>query len=261
MNILAVDIGNTNITIALFVKGTEKVLETFAGGDRDGIAAFVKKCWDSLPIVKSSKDQVKDGIVAVCSVKPDWTKDFAKIVKETLNEKIKIIGQDIDIPMETAFKDSSSVGKDRLLAAMAAYEVAGQAVLVADFGTAVTIDLVDDKGKFLGGVILPGFELSASALNTGTALLPKASVKKPKKPFGQNTNDAIAAGLYYSAVGTLQEMAKQYADYLGQWPQTVVTGSAAELIKQDCDFIDSFVDDLVVKGIAIAYNYHCEHNK
>lgn len=256
MNLLAIDIGNSNITFALFSDGEEKLLETIPGDDEKAIADILDQAWQVLPLVEAAKTPTRDGVIVVSSVKPKWTKKLQKIAKETINEKIKLLGDDIPILMETAFGNIESVGTDRIMAAIAAYEVVGDAVVVADFGTAITIDLVDENGRFMGGSILPGFELATRALETGTAQLPKVEIKKPQIPFGQTTEEAINCGLYYSAVSTLQEITRRYAEQLGKWPHTIVTGATASIIKDDCDFVDSFVPDLVVKGIAVAYNYY-----
>jgi type III pantothenate kinase len=155
--------------------------------------------------------------------------------------------------MTLCVDEPDKVGTDRVVSAAAAYDVIEDAVVVADFGTAVTIDLVDEKGIFLGGVICPGFEISAKALKENTAQLPKTKITRPKAPFGKNTAEAINCGLYYSAIGMLEEVVRRYAEKIGRWPQTIITGSAAKTIKDDCNFIDSFVPNLVVKGIVLAY--------
>jgi type III pantothenate kinase len=131
--------------------------------------------------------------------------------------------------------------------------VVESAVVVADFGTAVTIDLVDDRGVFDGGTIFPGFDASAKALKDNTAQLPQVKVSRPEFPFGKNTTEAINCGLYYSAVGALQEIIRRYAEKIGTWPRTVITGRGAKVIQDDCQFIDSYVPNLVIKGIAFAY--------
>ncbi|MBN2268961.1 MAG: type III pantothenate kinase, partial [Sedimentisphaerales bacterium] len=152
--------------------------------------------------------------------------------------------------------EPEKVGTDRVVSAAAAYEVVGDAVIIVDCGTAVTIDLVDANGIFKGGVICPGFEISAKALKENTAQLPNIKVVKPKGPYGRNTADAINCGLYYSILGALQEIIRRYAEELGKWPQTVITGSAANVIAGDCSFIDNYVPHLVVKGIVLAYKRH-----
>ncbi|MHC4154803.1 MAG: type III pantothenate kinase [Planctomycetota bacterium] len=154
--------------------------------------------------------------------------------------------------------EPGKVGTDRVVAAAAAYAVVEEAVVVADFGTAMTIDLVDQHGVFQGGVICPGIEMGAEALRRSTAQLPRIKVSRPEAPYGKNTTDAINCGLYYSAVSTLQEVVRRYAEKIGRWPHTVLTGSAAELIKDDCEFVDSYVPNLVLKGIVLAYQKYIE---
>lgn len=261
MNLLTIDIGNTNITAAHFADGIEVMIKSVPGDDAQAFATVIKDAWEHVPFVKSAKEPTRDGIVLVSSVKPQWTEMVRKIVLEAIGEKIKLIPGDFPIPMEVDFKDAKKVGSDRLLAAVAAYEVVQDAVIIADFGTAVTIDVVTEKGVFLGGTIMPGFAISAKALNAGTAQLPEVVVKKPDMPFGQNTNDAINCGLYYSAIGALQEIIRRYSEHIGRWPQTVLTGSGSKIIKDDCDFIDSFVSDLVVKGMVISFNKYFEEEK
>jgi type III pantothenate kinase len=258
MNIIAVDIGNTNITIALYLKDEEQFIKSVSGRSRAKLTDIFKSAWEKIPVAKSSKEGKRDGVIVVCSVKPAWTKLIREVVKDNLDEKLHIIGQDIPLPMSLWVDEPEKVGVDRVVSAAAAYAVVKDAVVVADVGTAVTIDLVDDKGIFLGGVICPGLEISARALKEHTAQLPKAKVTRPKAPYGKNTTEAINCGLYYSAVATLQEVIRRYAENLGKWPHTVLTGSAAEIIKDDCDYIDSYVPDLVVKGIVLAYKKYIE---
>ena len=258
MNIIAIDIGNTNITAGLFVDDIEEAIEKVPGSDLEKLTEVFKTFWQKIPFVKAGKDRDKkrDGHIVIASVKPDWTERVREIVKKELNEKILEIGvgKDVPLPMELNVDEPGKVGIDRVLCAYAAYSVVGDAVVVADFGTAVTIDLVDEKGVFLGGTILPGFDISAEALQKHTAVLPKIDkVKIPKKPFGRNTIEAINNGLYYSAIGALETITRLYSEQIGKWPQTIVTGGNMEIIKSGCDFVDSFVTGLGVKGIVLAY--------
>ncbi|UCE99323.1 MAG: type III pantothenate kinase [Planctomycetota bacterium] len=258
MNIIAVDVGNTNINIGLFLEGKEQFIKSVLGGNCAELTKCLKSAWDKIPIAKSSKEKRRDGVIVISSVKPTWTNLVKKIAKEELGEKIYVIGKDIPLPITLWVDEPDKVGTDRVISAAAAYAVAEDAVVVADFGTAVTIDLVDGNGIFQGGVICPGFEISAEALKESTSQLPKVKVTKPEGPYGKTTNQAINCGLYYSAIATLQEVIRRYAEKIGRWPHTVLTGSAAQIIKDDCKFIDSYVPNLVVKGIALAYRKYIE---
>ena len=261
MNLIAVDIGNTNTTIALFLKGQEKFTNSIPGTKHAELADCFKSTWSKIPIAKSSKEKKRDGVIVVSSASPKQTNFIRQLIDETLGEKILLIGKNIPLPMVLSVDEPEKVGSDRIIAAAAAYAVVEDAVVVADFGTAVTIDLVDERGIFLGGVICPGFEISAKALKENTAQLPKINVTKPKTPYGKTTKQAINCGLYYSAIGTLEEVIRRYAEKIGRWPQTVITGAAAKIIKDDCQFIDSYVPNLVVKGIALAYRKYLEQKE
>jgi type III pantothenate kinase len=258
MNIIAIDIGNTNIDIGLFLDGKEESIKSIPGGSRAKLTNCLKSAWGKIPVQKSSKENKRDGVIIVSSVKPAWTKVIKEIAQTSLDEEILVIGKDIPLPMQLWVDEPDMVGTDRVISAAAAYDVVGDAVVVADFGTAVTIDLVDQNGIFLGGVICPGFEISAKALRDYTAQLPNIKITKPKAPYGKNTVDAINCGLYYSIVGALQEVIRRYAEEFGKWPQTIITGSGAKIIAGDCEFIDNYVPNLVVKGIVLAYKKYLE---
>lgn len=256
MNLIAIDIGNRNIKIALYVKDEEKLLKTVDGnaGDIESqLADVLTECWDRVPLVEGAKEPVKDGVVVASSVKPEWTERVREIVKEELDAKLMVVGADVPLPIETAVDEPLKVGTDRLVTAAAAYAVVEDAVVVADFGTAVTIDLVDEDGVFVGGMISPGFDLSLKAMHTGTAKLPQVTMHKPKQVYGVNTEEAMRAGVYWSAVGLLETVCRKYAEQVGKWPQVILTGGAAKMIKDDCDFVDSWVADLALRGIIIAY--------
>jgi type III pantothenate kinase len=258
MNIIAIDIGNTNIHIGLFLDGEEKSIESIAGKSQARLAQCLKSAWGQIPVLESSKEGKRDGVVVISSVKPAWTKIVRQIAANSLGENILVIGEDIPLPMTCWVDEPEKVGTDRVVSAAAAYAVAQDAVVVADFGTAITIDLVDANGIFKGGVICPGFEISAKALKENTAQLPNIKVTRPKAPYGKNTADAINCGLYYSIVGALQEVIRRYAEEIGKWPQTVITGAGAKVVAGDCDFIDNHVPNLVLKGILLAYQKYIE---
>lgn len=255
MNLIAIDIGNSSIKVAFYYKDQEKFLRALPGGEdlEKNLRKTLAEAWDQIPLVKHAAQPVKDAVLVVSSVKPAWTDLLEQIVREDLNEKVLLIGRDIPLPIETSVDNPLEVGTDRLIAAAAAFAVVEDAVIVADFGTAVTIDLVDESGVFVGGTISPGFDMSARALKDNTAQLPQIIMAKPISPNGANTTEAIRSGLYYSAIGLLETICRKYAEQIGHWPQVIVTGGGADLIKKDCEFVDSFVPNLAVRGIVIAY--------
>lgn len=258
MNLIAVDIGNSNIRVGLFLEDELKSVDSVPGGDQVKLTAALRTAWDSIAVSRSSKQGKRDGVIVVSSVKPAWIELVRKIAGDELDEKILVIGDNIPLPMAMFVDEPLKVGTDRVVAAAAAYAVVEDVVVVVDFGTALTIDLVDQHGVFQGGVICPGLAMEAKALKDGTAQLPEVTVTRPASPYGKNTTDAINCGLYYAAIGTLEEVIRRYAEEIGRWPQTILTGSAAGTIKDDCQFIDNYVPDLVIRGIALAYRTYLD---
>lgn len=258
MNIVAVDIGNTNVAIGLFLDGKEDSVESLPGSGRAELRAALLAAWEKIPILGSSAEGKRDGVIVVSSVKPVWAEFVRKVAEQDLDEQTYVVGDDIPLPMSAWVDEPEKVGTDRIVSAAAAYAVVEDAVVVADLGTAVTIDLVDAKGVFQGGVIFPGFEISAQVLKDSTAQLPAVAVHRPERPYGKNTADAINCGLYYSVIGALEEIIRRYAEEIGRWPQTVITGAAAATIKDDCPFVDNCVPHLVIKGIVLAYQKYLE---
>jgi type III pantothenate kinase len=256
MNLIAIDIGNTNIKVAFFLDDEEKILKTLGGYEAEiflQLQEILAEFWDHIPLVKGAAEIVRNGIIVVSSVKPEWTEMVREAVNDELGQKVLVIGEQIPLPIETATDDAMQVGTDRLVAAAAAYSVVEDAVVIADFGTAVTVDLVDEDGVFLGGTISPGFDLSLRAMKAGTARLPEVTMQKPKQVYGANTEEAMRAGVYWGAVGLLETTCRKYAEQIGKWPHVILTGGSAALIRDDCEFVDSYVPNLAVRGIMIAY--------
>jgi type III pantothenate kinase len=258
MNLIAVDIGNTNVSTGLFLDDRQEYVETIPGTANRRLAACLETAWSKIPASTVARAHQRKGAIVLSSVRATWTERIEQIAMDKLGQKTLLIGRDIPLPMPLWVDEPEKVGTDRIVSAAAAYAVIEDAVVVADFGTAVTIDLIDDNGVFRGGTIFPGFDISAAALQQNTAKLPKISVSRPHEPYGTSTAEAINCGLYYSTIGALEEIIRRYAEKIGKWPHTIITGSGAGIIKDDCGFIDSFVPDLALKGIFLAYRRHLE---
>ena len=261
MNIIAIDIGNSSIELGLFVGDKVEPVQCIPGAKKARLKQALCEAWIKIPLVTSSSEDKRDGVIVVCSVQPAWTERVRAIARETLDERIYVIGEDISVQIESSKVNLAKVGTDRLVAATAAYAMFETAAVIIDIGTAITIDLIDGKGQFEGGVIFPGFELGARALHDHTAQLPKIAVKRPAGPWGTNTQDAMNCGLYYSTIGALEEIIRRFAEVGGAWPHSICTGSGAELVREDCKFIDSFVPHLVVTGIVLTYKGYLEMDR
>ncbi|NLX05976.1 MAG: type III pantothenate kinase [Phycisphaerae bacterium] len=252
MKIIAVDIGNTMTRLAVVEE--RKVLEKVALA-----ADEIEQFGDELVRLMKLLEPQKVRPVVVCSVAPKTCATVEELVRRRTDSKPLVIGRDIPLPLRLDLSDASTVGADRVVAAAMAYERMETAVVVADFGTAVTIDCVNDEGVFLGGAILSGLRLSAYALSSYTAALPLVSDPSlPVTPWGRNTVEAISSGIILGAVGALREIVERYATELGRWPEVILTGGDATLIAEHNDFAKAVAPDLLLMGVDLAYELWAE---
>ncbi len=172
------------------------------------------------------------------------------------NDDYAVLSHD-ELPLQIDVEFPERVGMDRLIAAVATNELreANRPAIIVDAGTAITVDLVDVDGVFQGGVILPGFRLSARALADGTDLLPNVdSTFRTEAPAvsGKSTDAAIRSGLFWGGVGAIRELVTRTANEINTEPQIFVTGGDAERLTGYLAADARFVSDLVLRGIVLA---------
>lgn len=162
------------------------------------------------------------------------------------------------VPMRHALPAPVTVGVDRLLAALGAYSRSGEACVVIDAGTAVTVDFVDQWGTFQGGVIAPGLGAMLSAMHTTAEALPAVDVPRsadavPAGPFGTTTRDAMVLGAVGAVQGLAHRMIEKYAMAHGSYPRVIATGGDAPLVFREDELVEHVVPDLVLMGMAAAW--------
>jgi type III pantothenate kinase len=246
-SVLACDVGNTAVHFAAVTGEDVGEVHTLRVGELAGLGAELAALWTQLPQPRE---------LVACSVNEPALKALEAAAQESLAEPVLVIGRDLPLPMETDLPAPRAVGVDRLCAALAAFDRLGVACVVADFGTAITIDCVSDEGKFLGGAILPGLAMSARALHQYTAQLPEVELAEPDWVFGKDTRQAIVGGLVRGSRGALRELTEAYATELGHWPPIILTGGDATLIGGEpnlSELVQAIVPDLVLRGAAAAY--------
>ena len=246
-SVLACDVGNTNIRLAAVAGEDVSDVRVVAADSPALLTPAVVELWESMDHPRR---------VAAASVNPSALAVLEAAVENALAEHVLLVGRDVPLPIATDLPSPEAVGTDRLCAAVAAYDRLGDACIIADFGTAITIDCVNDAGVFLGGAILPGVSLAADSLAGGTAQLPRVTPAEPENVFGKNTVEAVRSGLIALARGALRDRVEAYANELGRWPLVICTGGDAELIVGDLqqnELVQAVVEDLTLRGIAIAY--------
>jgi type III pantothenate kinase len=257
MSVLAIDIGNSRIGLAVFTAGKAQdpaLRLTHAQLDTD-LAATLKTLWDKAQH-ESSEAGDEDTEIVIASVVPELTARIEHSARQYLASAVtRIIGRDLKVPLKTALRDESTVGQDRLLAALAAFVNVEAACAIIHAGSALVVDCIDADGIFKGGAIAPGLQMSAKALHDFTAQLPIPSLTPPTDEFafGRYTEEAINLGLFVGARGAIRELLERYATALGSWPHVVATGGDASALLADSDLVDSFIPDLVLQGAALAW--------
>jgi len=248
-SLLILEIGNSHISVATNIASQVRTNERFAIDQIDRVLDYADQVWAALP-----DDRVK--AIAAASVVPSVVDSLRARIDERLGSPILAVGHELHRPMSLAVENPERVGIDRVCSAAAAYEVINKACVIASFGTAITIDCVNDEGVFMGGAILPGLALQAKALHEGTAALPLVKIEPTGQVYGTTTDEAIRNGVLVGAIGALREITERYATELHEWPQLIVTGGNAKMVADQCEFIDNVVADLCIRGIALAYRKH-----
>jgi len=247
-DLLVVEIGNSHVALATMA-GTE--VRTLARLNQDELSELsdaTEAAWESLP------DEATRG-VAIGSVVPETLQRVLAVVHASLHVEPGIVGRNVRLPLSVAVAQPETIGVDRVCAAAAAYERFASACAVASFGTATTIDCVNDEGVFMGGAILPGLSMQARALHEQTALLPLITphATPDGSVYGGTTEEAINHGIVLGSIGALREIVERYATDLHRWPRLIVTGGSGRLIADVCDFVDAVEPNLCIQGIAAAY--------
>jgi type III pantothenate kinase len=257
MPVLAIDIGNTRVGLAAFTGGKSEdpsIRLTHAELDRE-LPRTLASLWEKVEAQAGDEDD-NTGII-IASVVPALAQTIESAIQRQLQKNPILIGRDLKVPLKTMLTDESTVGQDRLLAAVAAYVNVESACAIIHAGTALVVDCIDDEGIFRGGAIAPGLRMGAIALHEYAAQLPEASLTPPADdvPYGRFTQEAINLGLYAAARGTARELLERYATALGAWPHVVATGGDAQTLFADIGLVDSFIPDLALQGAALVWEH------
>ncbi len=190
------------------------------------------------------------------SVNPSSADAIERAILDTTNQSVFRFGRDLHIPIRHTLTETGemTVGQDRLLTAIGAFDTLKQACVVIDAGTAVTIDFVDGEGAFHGGAILPGVSMMLGSLHEQAANLPKLVYKKLDKGSNEpakQTDGAIMLGVTSAIRGAVRLLTERYAEHYSAYPQTIVTGGDLGIL-EDEELIDTFAPDLQLQGIQVA---------
>ncbi len=251
--LFAIDVGNTNFTIGLFdgkelIKTFRMITKTSRTSDEFGV--FFGE-WLML-----NGFNIKDvDSVIIASVVPDVMHSLTSSIIKYFEVNPIIVAPGIKTGIRLAIPNPKELGADRLVDAVAAYEMYGGPVIVVDFGTATTHDLVLGDGTFSAGVTSPGIRLAANALWHGTAKLPEVEIKKVDTILGRDTVSSMQAGIYYGYIGQTEYVIRKMKEESGLSDiKVVATGGLGKLISEATDAIDIYDPELTLHGLRIIYD-------
>ena len=251
--ILTIDVGNTNITVGIYddktVKGHFRIT-TKTPRTSDEYGMILQELTEKQGVKASSID----GVI-IASVVPNVMHSLKSSIIKYFKLEPLIVGPGIKTGIKVETSNPKEIGADRIVDAVAAYELYGGPVLVLDFGTATTYDLVNEKGSFISGITAPGIRISAKALWEGTAKLPEIEIIKPKCILAQDTITSMQSGLMYGQIGQTEYIIKQVKKESGYEDLKVVaTGGLGRIISDETDMIDEYNADLTLEGLRIIYS-------
>jgi len=258
-DLLAISVGNSTTRFGLFpgsqapsnVDGEQSAGLSCASGRISN--SEDERLIDAIEHAAGHLGRDEEGLIVVASVNHPRRDELIRALRPRVSQTIYSIPEDLEIPLEKDLDPESLVGQDRLLNALAAYDMLQQACVVIDCGTAMTIDFVDGTGVFQGGAIAPGARLWLGSLHEGTWALPQVQPARPSPgAFGKNTSQAMLRGMYFGMRGMARCLVEHYAQAYGAYPRVIATGGDAELLLGEEELVDRIVPDLTLRGIAAA---------
>ncbi|MBN2134333.1 MAG: type III pantothenate kinase [Acidobacteria bacterium] len=249
--LLVTDIGNTNVVLGIY--DDDKLLKTWRlsthrHNTRDEYSIFIRSLLKDSEI---TPDQISDA--CICSVVPSLTPSFIAIFEHDFAVTPVVVRPGIKTGLVILYEPPQDVGADRIVNSLAGYKKFGGPLVIVDFGTATTFDVVSAKGEYLGGLITPGPGVSAEALAIRAARLPSVDIRKPRDVIGRNTIDAIRSGLYHGHIGACDHIIEKIISKFDEKPKIIATGGLADIIKEDSKYITEIYPHLTLEGLRIIY--------
>lgn len=250
--LLAIDIGNTNIEFGV-LEGEGVKARFRLGMNRDitsdEIGMFLMQF---LTINHIEKGEIAD--VLITTVVPQVMYSVNNAMRKYLDKTPLIVGENLDCGVENLYDNPREVGADRLVNAVAAFARYGGPLVVVDFGTATTFDVVSKTGAYLGGAIYPGIKISLEALFEKTAKLPRVELVKTDSVIGKNTVGSMQAGVMFGYAGAVGHIVKNISAELGESARVIATGGLSSLISQmEPDMFFAVDRTLTLDGLRMIY--------
>ena len=249
--LLVVDVGNTHTVLGLY-DGERLVhdfrIETASGRTSDEYHVLLLNL---LELADVKRPDVRASILA--SVVPSFNDTVIDAIDRAFDHEIMLVGPGIKTGMPVLYENPREVGADRIVNAVAAFERIQGAAIVVDFGTATTFDCISQKGEYLGGAIAPGMQISANALFSRAAKLPRSEIARPPRAIGRNTVHSMQAGIVFGYVGLVDGLVRRLAAEMDTEVAVIATGGLAGLIEPESETIEEVDEFLTLEGLRLIY--------
>jgi len=250
--LLAIDVGNTNISIGVYRDAAlvaDWRIRTQLGRTADEYGTLIRELFEYSGL------QLKDVTgVAISNVVPPTMVDVTEACRKYLGIEPLVVDPGKDIDIDIHYTPESDVGADRIANAVAALALYGGPAVVVDFGTATTFDAISASGEYLGGAIAPGIAISTEALFRTAARLPRIDLVTPPSAIGTTTESSMQAGIIFGFAGQVDEIVGRFRRELGGKAKVIATGGLAELIARESRTIEVVNLLLTLEGLRIIYS-------
>ena len=254
--LLAVDCGNTNTVFSIW-NGSEFIAtwRTATEWQRTADQYYV---WLST-LMKFQKIEADITDMIISSTVPRVVWNLRVLGDRYFNTRPLVVGKpECALPVDVRVDAGTAVGPDRLVNTVAGFDLYGPDLIVVDFGTATTFDVVASDGAYVGGVIAPGVNLSLEALHSAAAALPHVDISKPQSVVGTNTVACMQSGVFWGYVGLVREICARIKAEREREMRVVSTGGLAPLFQQSVALFDEYQDDLTMHGLTVIHKYNKE---
>ena len=254
--LLAIDCGNTNTVFSIW-NGSEFIATWRTSTEWQRTADQYYVWLSTLMKFQNVEADITDVIVS--STVPRVGFNLRVFADRYFNTRPMVVGKpECALPVDVRVDIGTAVGPDRLVNTVAGYDLYGGDLIVVDFGTATTFDVVDHDGAYIGGVIAPGVNLSLEALHNAAAALPHVDISKPQMVIGTNTVACMQSGVFWGYVGLVREICARIKAEHGRDMRVISTGGLAPLFQQAVDLFDEYQDDLTMHGLTVIHKYNKE---
>lgn len=250
--LLAIDVGNTNCKFAVF--DAEKMIDQWRIQTAHARTADEYAVWlTQLMALRGIAPQQVEGVI-IATVVPQVLFNIRQLCIRYFNVEPLVVGEEnVDLGVKILLDRPQDAGADRIVNAIAAFKEFGGPLIIIDFGSGTTFDVVDEQGNYCGGAIAPGIQLSIEAFYLMTARLPRIRVEKPSQVIGKATVPAMQSGIFFGYIGLVEKLVSLIKAEYGKPMKVIATGGLAPLFEKETPVIEAVTADLTMRGLQLIY--------